>query len=88
MAHHVHVRVADRVEQPVRRLRLCHVEPTVDAGHYEVKLSQDIVGEVELPVSQDVALRARQNAKIDPLGSVSLVELPDLVQLTFQPVDR
>ena len=63
MAEAAHVRVAQGLLDALRQLPPRHALAPVDACLYPVEPSEDVVGKVELPVGEDVALDPAQDAK-------------------------
>ena len=75
VAEATHVRVEQRLLDTPRHLGRGHPLATVDAGLNPVELSEDVVGEVEPPVAQDVAFDTREH----PERSEQLVGGGDLL---------
>ena len=57
MAEHRHPGVADRPDDPIGHGPTVQPEARMDAGHHVVEPLQEVVGEVERPVDEDVAFR-------------------------------
>src|ERR1019366_7378298 len=61
MAEAAHVRVAQRLLDALGQLPSWGALPGVDTGLYPVELGQDVIGKIEPPVGEDVALDPAQH---------------------------
>ena len=63
VAEAAHVRVAQRLLDALRHLAPRHPLPAVDARLHPVELGKDVIGKIEPPVGEDVALDPAQDAE-------------------------
>ena len=82
VAQDVDVRVRNGEHHPAGHLRFGHRELRVHRRDDDVEVGEQVVGQVERSVHEDVDLHAGEQAE----GCESLVELRDLVELGPEPV--
>jgi hypothetical protein len=82
MAEHGDVRIFDGADDALCHLGLGEVEDVVNARHGVVELGQNLVGEVERAVFEDVHLATGKEMRAFELG-IQLADLGDLRQQTL-----
>ena len=82
VAEAAHVRVAQRRFDALRHLAPRHPLPAMDARLHPVELGKDVIGKIEPPVGEDVALDPAQDAERREL----LVRRRDLLRLAADVV--
>ena len=81
MAEHVDITILRDTNDALRHLGLVLRGPLMDAGNHHIKLSEEVVVEVEFALDEDVHFRTGQEPEVDAVVRQALIECADLFDL-------